>query len=110
MTDQPNLFRQRDQEAAQRLTAAFLDALADGGWHKGRELSQRLRTNERVLRRMASASGGSVISGQSGYRLTRAATNAEIDHAEDWLKHQGMSMIKRAFAIRRSRNKSGAAA
>jgi hypothetical protein len=110
MMEQPGLFQQRDQETARRLTTAFMEALSDQVWHKGRELSARLQTNERVLRQIASDSGGSVISGQQGYRLTRYASNDEIDQAERWLKHQGMAMIKRAILIRRSRNRSGAAA
>lgn len=110
MIAQPSLFRRRDQDAAARLTIAFLAVLQDGAWHQGRALARTLQTNERVLRQIASDSGGSVISGQRGYRLTQHATNAEIDHAESWLKHQGMAMIKRAFSIRRSRNQSGAAA
>ncbi|MEY4387200.1 MAG: hypothetical protein RLY20_2483 [Verrucomicrobiota bacterium] len=99
-----------DQDAATRLTGAFLAQLEDGGWHKGRELAARLRTNERVLRQIASDSSGAVLSGQRGYRLTKSATIEEIDHAERWLLSQARHMTDRARQIRIARNRSGVAA
>lgn len=107
--DQPSLFR-RDVEQAQRLTTAFLSALADQAWHKGRDLAASLRTNERVLRQIASQSHGQVLSGQLGYRLTSAASNDEIDHAERWLLSQANKMKDRAREIRLARNRRGEAA
>lgn len=108
--EQPNLFHSRDLETASRLTDAFLAVLRDGLWHKGRDLAQALQTNERVLRQIASSSGGSVLSGQSGYRLTRAASNEEIDRCESWLRSQARKMIGRSIQIRKARNSGGVAA
>jgi len=56
---------------------------------------------ERVVRALAAASDGRVISGQLGYRLTTEATIAEVQHAADWLRHQAKEMTRRAVEIDR---------
>lgn len=77
------------------------------GWHTCTELFQlmpQLRHGEagkRIIRAMAEASGGAIISGQLGYKATVHATPEEIHHATAWLESQGCKMIARAQAIKR---------
>ena len=104
------LFGPRVTRTAAEYLDRFLDALTDGRWHKAGELQTRLHTSDRVLRKCADLSAGRVISGQDGYKLTRFATNDEIDHAERWLLSQARKMTERATEIRRVRNQSGRAA
>ena len=108
MSDLP-LFAIRDAEKAAKLVDAFLDLLRDGAWWKGKTVCDRLHTNDRTVRKIAELSAGRVISGQAGYKLTRAASNEEIDHAERWLISQGRKMIDRAREIRIARNRGVAA-
>jgi len=109
MTQQP-LILLAVHDAAQKLTGAFLSALHDGGWHKGRELCAALQTDERTIRQAAADSGGAVISGQLGYRLTAYATTQEIDRAENFYRSQARHMLKRAIQVRKARNRGGVAA
>jgi hypothetical protein len=111
MEHQPGLFQARDQETAQQLTAAFLDALSDGQWHLRRDLCEAIPgLTERAARLIAEHSHGSVIGSSRGYKLTVHATVAELDHAERQLTSQGHKMIDRAREIRCARNKGGRAA
>jgi len=111
MTDQPSLFRQREQEDAQRLTAAFLTALSDGQWHLRRDLCRQIPgLTERGARLIASESRGRVIGSARGYKLTIHATQAEVDHAEAQLRSQAREMLRRVIAIRKARNAGGRAA
>lgn len=98
------------QAQATILDVAFLDALSDGLWHRGKRLCEQLDTDERTLRAMASGSGGAVISGQRGYRLTAHATTLEIDHAENFYRSQARKMLRRALQVRKARNHGGRAA
>lgn len=109
MTQQP-LILLAVHDAAQKLTGAFLEALSNGGWHKGRELCAALQTDERTLRQAAADSDGAVISGQLGYRLTAHATTQEIDRAENFYRSQARHMLRRAIQVRRARNQGGRAA
>jgi len=109
MTQQP-LILLAVHDAAQKLTGAFLSALHDGGWHKGRELCALLGTDERTIRKIADQSRGSVISSDRGYKLTAFATVEEVDHAERRLLSQARKMTERATEIRRCRNQGGRAA
>lgn len=88
----------------------FLEALQDGQWVKGSTLAARLHTSDRCIRLMANQSGGRVLSGQKGYRLTRFCTLDEITHAENWLRSQARQMLKRSLEIRRHRHTGGVAA
>jgi hypothetical protein len=97
-----------NQKAAQTQDR-FLELLLDGDWHKGSWLALRLHTSDRVVRLCADRSGGRVISGQEGYKLTRYATTDEIDHAEAWLLSQARKMTERAVEIRKCRNRGAAA-
>ncbi len=100
----------RVQQKAAEMMDRFLVQLQDGQWHKAKDLSWSLHTSDRVIRAMAEQSSGRVISGQEGYKLTRYATNDEIDHAEGWLISQANKMKARAVEIRRARNAGGRAA
>lgn len=83
-------------ETIQREMAVFIGTLSSfGRWVKAFEFLYP----ERVLRAMAAASGGAVISGQQGYKLTRLATPEERRHAANWLRHQAAAMNKRAAEI-----------
>ncbi|HEX5177110.1 MAG TPA: hypothetical protein VFV83_08780 [Chthoniobacteraceae bacterium] len=73
--------------------------LAGGEWVKARDFPPPW--NDRFLRAVANASGGHVISGQRGYKLTTAATIAEVQHATAWLRHQAGEMTRRAVEIDR---------
>ena len=103
-------FTARQAQKAIALADRFLEELSDGRWHLASEIAQRLRTNDRVIRRCADLSGGRVISGDAGYKMTRFATGDEIDHAEARLLSQARKMTERATEIRRARNTGGRAA
>lgn len=103
-----SLFTITEQDSI--LNKAFLLSLEDGQWHRGRQLCAQLDTDERTIRALADASGGAVISSSAGYKLLRAATNDEIDHAEARLISQGRKMIERAAQYRKARNQGGRAA
>jgi hypothetical protein len=62
-----------------------------------------ITAQERKIRAVASASGGSVISypGAPGYRLHSCATSEEIKTAVAKLRHQSAEMHARATAIER---------
>lgn len=66
-------------------------------------------SNKRHLRAWANASGGKILSGQSGYRHIDHATVEEVAHAANWLEHQAREMGDRARAIRRCASKRLAA-
>lgn len=87
----------------------LLETLADGQWYTARELTRILLVDDRTLRKYADLSGGRVISGDLGYKLTRFATNDEIDHAEARLLSQARKMQDRAREIRICRNRGAAA-
>jgi hypothetical protein len=88
----------------------LLAILSDGHWYKASEIARLMASNDRLIRRLADLSDGQIISGQYGYKLTRFATNEEIDHAEAWLLSQAKHMQQRALEIRQCRNRRGAAA
>jgi hypothetical protein len=56
-------------------------------------------SKKRVLRELANASQGKIISGQKGYKHIRHATPEEITHAANWLRHQAKEMDARATEI-----------
>lgn len=87
-------------EISEEDISALMKALDEaGGWMKAREFPAPW--NERRLRAVANASGGRVISGQRGYKLTRLATIEEVQHAAAWLRHQAHEMQRRAMEIDR---------
>jgi len=99
--------REKYAEKVDRL----LEVLQDGKWYTARELCRLLLVgDDRTIRKWADLSGGRVISTEQGYKLTRFATNDEIDHAENRLLSQARRMTERAVEIRKARNGAGRAA
>jgi hypothetical protein len=56
---------------------------------------------DRLIRQLAQASDGQIISGQRGYKHIDHATLEEATHAAAWLESQARQMADRACAIRR---------
>lgn len=111
MTQLDLLARAADRNCAARFRDAVIALLQDGAWHRAKALCTALPgLTDRACRQIAETSHGAVISGQAGYKLTRHATNDEIDRAEAWLLSQASHMKSRAVEIRRCRNTGGVAA
>ncbi len=70
------------------------------GWQTSKELGAHSEANKRVLRAIAEASEGQIISGQKGYMLTLEATPEDVRDA-GWLKSQGEKMLNRWLQIQR---------
>lgn len=75
-------------------------ALRSNGWQTAKALGARKEADKRILRAIAEASDGQIISGQKGYKLTLECTLEEVGQA-GWLKSQGKKMIQRWLAIQR---------
>lgn len=91
--------------------ALFVFLLCDApDWIKARDLCPLMNCDDRKLRAIASASRGTIISGNRGYRLTRLATIQEIDHCTAQLRSQADSMTARALQIARVYHGHGRAA
>ena len=80
--------------------SALEGALRGREWVAALTLAYELRTNTRAVRASAAASGGRVISGQYGYRLTREAPVGDVEHAIARLESQAREMQIRAREIR----------
>src|SRR3990167_7819868 len=92
---------------APRVTAEDVDevikVLSCHGWRTSRWLlSHYAFGSDRRLRALAAASQGRIISGQRGYARTDHASVEDVQHAADWLSHQGHAMIRRSIEIRRA--------
>jgi hypothetical protein len=85
----------------------LLELLGDGQWLKAGQIAKVTGWNDRKVRELADFSGGRVISGDQGYKMTRFASVEEIDHAEARLLSQARKMTERATEIRRARNAGG---
>lgn len=110
---QLDLLRARadDTDKALRYRKQFYEVLSDGAWHLRKEVCKLIpQLSDRACRQIAENSKGQVLSGQLGYKLTKFATNEEIDHAERWLLSQARHMTERAVQIRKCRNSGGVAA
>lgn len=70
------------------------------GWQTSKQLGALSEADKRILRAIAEASEGEILSGQKGYMLTREATPADLQQA-GWLKSQGQKMLERWTAIQR---------
>ncbi len=70
------------------------------GWQTSKQLGALTEANKRILRAIAEASEGEILSGQKGYMLTREATPDDLKQA-GWLKSQGQKMLERWTAIQR---------
>lgn len=105
------LARVADQDAASRLTTAFYEALEDGHWHLRRDLCRAIPgLTERAARLIAERSGGQVIGGAAGYKLTRHCTIEELNHFERAQLSQVRKTINRVRLTRIARNRGGVAA
>jgi len=78
---------------------AMIATLRGRKWVSAADLGAATETQKRRLRAIASASGGEIISGQKGYRLTREAEHAEYWHARDRLSSQSEDMKRRVAEI-----------
>ncbi len=81
------------------MTTPFKNLLAGRGWVSAKVLAEWLDCDARTVRELASESGGEVISGFYGYRLTSEATSEEIRHAANRLRSQAAQMTERAAQI-----------
>lgn len=104
MTDQPELDFERLAGEGPVVEKFHVDtmiaALRGNGWRTAKALGARKEADKRVLRAIAEASEGQIISGQKGYKLTIEATLEEISGTA-WLKSQGKKMIQRWIQIQR---------
>ena len=75
----------------------FLARLSDGKWHKACDMLGRW--DARVLRLLASESGGRILGGVRGYKLTERATREEMQHVVARHRSQARQMQARAAAI-----------
>ncbi len=83
--------------------ARLCEWLAGKGWVRASEIVPNcIGLDDRMLRAIASASGGRILSGQKGYRIFDDTTPiGEAEHAADWIRSQARKMDKRASEIER---------
>ena len=77
----------------------LVGALRGRGWVVRHHVSRWLDWSDRKLRIAAQASGGRVIGGQRGYRLSTEATAAEADHAVASMRSRAREIAHRADEI-----------
>lgn len=78
---------------------------AGAGWMTAAQIAQQMPgTNERSVRKVASAAAPAVVSypGSPGYKVWALCTVAEIDHAILAFEAQARDMIKRAHLYRQA--------
>lgn len=81
--------------------AQMCHALAGRGWIKANVLCALLEVDDRVIRAIASASKGRIISGQNGYLLFDSSTAiGDADRAACKLEAQAKAELNRAREIR----------
>lgn len=83
-------------EQVEQLVAVLREG---AGWMKADAISEKMPgTNERKVRKIASAAGASIVSypGSPGYKLWAFCTVDEISHAINSLQSQASDMVKRA--------------
>lgn len=105
MVTQLDLFARPERESSEHLARRIVAHLAGRGWLTAAQIVTALglpegESGKRQVRAAAEASGGELISGQDGYKLTAEATPDELHHASAWLESQGRTMIARAVAQR----------
>lgn len=101
MTAQLDLeFQQKAPEVTPSEVAELIARLRARDWQTARDLGADKESDKRRLRAIANASGGRIISGQKGYKLTLEATPDEIA-ATHWLKAQAAEMEHRWIEIQR---------
>jgi hypothetical protein len=105
-TSQLDLFsaprkRGRGPQVIQAKVNELILRLYNKGWQLASDLGAHTESDKRVLRAIAAASGGHIISGQAGYRLNFEATADENRTAVSWLKHQRDELDRRIVEIER---------
>jgi hypothetical protein len=102
MNDQLALDYERPKGGGPKITQADIDELIEAlfrthTWMTAAELGFHTENDKRILRRIASASGGHVISGQAGYRLNFEATADESRVATAQLRSQRNELDRRVI-------------
>lgn len=87
----------------ERMMTALRDTFPRGRWIAGHTLASWLGTDERSIRAAAANSRGEILSGpgERGYKLTREATQEEVNRVMARLHSQALAMARRAGQIRR---------
>jgi hypothetical protein len=85
--------------ATRTLSAQLVQALRFGGWRKREELARSLHVSVRAIRDAASHSGGEIISGQRGLKLTVCSTVDEVSDATGRFRSQIKEMTRRVVEI-----------
>lgn len=75
------------------------------GWLTAADLGAAHESAKRVLRAIASASKGQILSGQKGYRLSMEATLPEIEHSRAGLLSQKTELERRITEIDQVRHR-----
>ena len=108
MTSLPLPFGRPKAAAVASLLPAVLGYLHARGWVSARQLAVQFATTDRMIRAVAAASQGQIISGQKGYCDISVASVSDANHAASWLEHQADEMKRRAFAIRQAMHRRSA--
>ena len=87
--------RGRGPKIVQGEVDAFICALYRRGWVRASALGATSEKQKRILRAVAAASKGHIISGQGGYRLAFEATADEHRKFVSWFKAQEDQMRQR---------------
>ncbi len=102
---QPDLFPRVDPDDTRISQLVGLLSRCED-WVTAGEIEQRLRSmtgmarfSDRLVRDLASASGGLVASGQQGYMLTKNLRRDEMEHCCNRLRSQAREMSRRADEI-----------
>lgn len=100
MTDQPELLFDRPRGKGPRVNREAVDQLIEAlfhthSWMTADDLGFHTESDKRIVRALAAASGGHVISGQGGYRLHFEATSDESRVSTGKLRHQVAEMTRR---------------
>lgn len=103
---QPSLFRKAPTVSEQDV-AWMVWALTGRGWLPAKKLA--IYVNDRMLRAIAAASDGRIISGQKGYCLIEEATVEEVQRFCASMRSQAKRMLERAAQTEKAMHKRSAA-
>lgn len=73
-----------------------LTFLSDGQWHWRKDVARATGIDERTLRLIGNESGDIISNSTQGYKSAATATDDEIRHAQNDLRHRAQMMIERA--------------
>lgn len=91
----------RGPQVIQSQVDEFIRRLSGNGWMNSASLGAVNEKQKRVLRALAAASGGHIISGQEGYRLNCESTGEDVRVAVNKLKNQIAEEQRRVVEIER---------